>query len=111
MRPRRALRRLILEPALLVSLVDRSTPAQLVLDRTPWWVLCQFAQSHSVLCAALLRNPSCRRRCLPWAKRPDESDKVRNLLFRCFLAIHSKNQATTNHDERARLVSFLTIPM
>jgi hypothetical protein len=45
MRPRRALRRLILEPALLVSLVDRSTPAQLVLDRTPW--LCQFAQSHS----------------------------------------------------------------
>ena len=47
MRPRRALRRLILEPALLVSLVDRSTPAQLVLDRTPWWVLRQFAQSHS----------------------------------------------------------------
>jgi len=47
MRPRRALRRLILEPALLVSLVDRSTPAQLVLDRTPWWMLCQFSQSHS----------------------------------------------------------------
>jgi len=66
MRPRRALRRLILEPALLVSLVDRSTPAQLVLDRTPWWVLRQFAQSHSEACA----NPS-RRRCLPWAKRPD----------------------------------------
>jgi len=62
MRPPRALRRLILEPALLVSLVDRSTPAQLVLDRTPWWVLCQFAQSHSAC-----DNPS-RRRCLPGRK-------------------------------------------
>ena len=37
-RPRRALRRLLLEPALLVPLVERGTPAHLVLDCTPWWL-------------------------------------------------------------------------
>ena len=70
------LRRLILEPALLVSLVDRSTPAQLVLDRTPWWVLCQFAQIQ-MLCAAqaCAREPVASA--LPAvAKRPDVFNQV-----------------------------------
>jgi hypothetical protein len=88
MRPRRALRRLILEPALLVSLVDRSTPAQLVLDRTPW--LCQFAQSHS-RCFPRLRVRARNPRCLPWAKTPDVYLR-RNINFLKF-ANTSKSKA------------------